>query len=132
MLLARIISILPALLLLPVGVGFIVTPAETAIGFGFIFADLSTEAQNAIIRDFTGFFIGISAMCILGAITMKYIWLAAPALVFLIVLIAHSIAALYHGTGFTSAIRPEIVLFILCALGSYLIYRQEHQTPSAS
>jgi len=126
MLLARIISILPAILLLPRGVGWVLNPAENALDFGFIFNELSNHAQNTLIRDFSAFFIGISIMCIIGALRMKYIWLAAPALIFLIVVIAHIIAATIYSTGFMDVLFGEILLFLLCSLGSYLIYKQEN------
>jgi|TARA_B100001093_G_scaffold85727_1_gene77445 hypothetical protein len=125
MLLARIISILPAIFLIPVGIGWVLNPAETSVDFGFVFNELSKLAQNTLIRDLTGFFLGISALCIIGAITMKYIWLAAPAMIFLFVLVGHAIAAVFYGTGFADVFLPEVLLFILCSLAAYLIYRQE-------
>ena len=125
MVLARLVSILPAILLIPVGIGWILNPAETSVDFGFSFNELSKLAQNTLIRDLTGFFLGISAMCIIGAITMRYIWLAAPALIFLFVLLGHTIAAMFYGTGFADVFFPEVLLFILCSLAAYLIYRQE-------
>ena len=50
MILARIICLLPGLMLLPSGIGWMINPAETSISFGFIFEDLSSAAQNALIR----------------------------------------------------------------------------------
>lgn len=125
MVLARITSILPAILLIPVGIGWILNPAETSVDFGFVYNELSKLAQNTLIRDLTGFFLGISAMCIIGAITMRYIWLAAPAIIFLFVLLGHTIAAVFYDTGFADVFLPEVLLFILCSLAAYLIYRQE-------
>ena len=125
MLLARIISILPAISLIPIGIGWVLNPAETSADFGFVFNELSKHAQNTVIRDFTGFFLGISTMCIIGAITMRFIWLAAPAVIFLFVLLGHTIAAIIYDTGFADVFFPEVLLFILCSLAAYLIYRQE-------
>jgi|TARA_B110000967_G_C18552936_1_gene396294 hypothetical protein len=127
MLLARIISILPAISLFPIGIGWLLNPAETSADFGFIFNELSKHGQNTLIRDFTAFFLGISTMCIIGAVRMKHIWLAAPACIFLFVLIGHAVAATIHNTGFTDVFLPEVLLFILCSLGSYLIYKQENK-----
>ena len=126
MLLARVISIIPVILLLPKGVGWVFNPSETSADFGFIFYELSNHAQNTLVRDFAAFFIGISIMCIIGALRMKYIWLAAPALIFFIVIIAHSFAAVIHGTGFIDIFFVEVLLFLTCSLGAYLIYRQEN------
>ena len=53
MILARIICLLPGLMLLPSGIGWLSNPAETSAGFGFIFSDLNLAAQNALIRDLT-------------------------------------------------------------------------------
>ena len=126
MLIARIVSVIPLILLLPTGVGWILNPAETAADFGFIFNKLSNNAQNTLIRDFSGFFLGISIMCIIGVLRMSYIWLAAPALIFLIVIIGHSFAAIIHSTGFMGVFFGEVLLFLTCSLGSYLIYKQEN------
>ncbi|MDB9926560.1 hypothetical protein OAD15_05455 [Hyphomicrobiales bacterium] len=123
-LLARIISIIPVILLFPRGIGWILSPAETATDFGFIFNELNNHAQNTLIRDFTAFFLGISIMCIIGALRMKYIWLAAPALIFLIVIVSHIIASIIHNTGFMDVFFGEVLLFLTCSLGSYLIYKQ--------
>ena len=49
MILARIICLLPGLMLLPSGIGWMINPAETSVSFGFIFDDLSLAAQNALI-----------------------------------------------------------------------------------
>ena len=127
MFIARVISIIPVILLFPRGLGWVLNPSETATDFGFIFNELSSHAQNTLIRDFTGFFLGISFMCIIGALRMKHIWLSAPALIFLVVIIAHCIAAINHNTGFVDVFFGEVLLFLICSLGSFLIYKQENR-----
>ena len=46
MILARVICLLPGLMLLPSGIGWMISPAETSSSFGFLFDDLSLAAQK--------------------------------------------------------------------------------------
>ena len=97
MILARIICLLPGLMLLPSGIGWMINPAETSISFGFIFEDLSSAAQNALIRDLTAFFLVVPILCLMSVITVNYRWILAVAILFALVVLAHIIAATIHG-----------------------------------
>tara|TARA_X000000368_G_scaffold391108_1_gene354850 strand:+ start:168 stop:551 length:384 start_codon:yes stop_codon:yes gene_type:complete len=126
MILARIVCLLPGLMLLPSGIGWLLNPAETSIGFGFIFNDLSLAAQNALIRDLTAFFLLVPILCLISAITLNYVWVFAVSILFLIVVIAHIIAATIHGTGFIMQMfLPEVAILILSLVGAYLIAKQK-------
>jgi hypothetical protein len=98
MILARIVCLLPGLMLLPSGIGWLLNPAETSIGFGFIFNDLSLAAQNALIRDLTAFFLLVPILCLISAITLNYVWVFCVSILFFIVVLAHIVAATIHGT----------------------------------
>ena len=74
MIIARIVCLLPGLMLLPSGIGWLLNPAETSVGFGFIFNDLSLAAQNALIRDLTAFFLIVPILCLMSVITLNYLW----------------------------------------------------------
>ena len=127
MILARIICLLPGLMLLPSGIGWMINPAETSTSFGFIFEDLSPAAQNALIRDLTAFFLVVPILCLLSAITVNYRWIFAVAILFALVVLAHIIAATIHGTGFIMEMfLPEIVILILSIAGTYLIAKQQN------
>ena len=127
MILARIICLLPGLMLLPSGIGWMINPAETSISFGFIFDDLSLAAQNALIRDLTAFFLVVPILCLMSAITVNYRWIFAVAILFALVVLAHIIAATIHGTGFIMEMfLPEIVILILSIAGTYLIAKQQN------
>ena len=127
MILARIICLLPGLMLLPSGIGWMINPAETSISFGFIFEDLSLAAQNALIRDLTAFFLVVPILCLMSAITVNYRWIFAVAILFALVVLAHIIAATIHGTGFIMEMfLPEIVILILSIAGTYLIAKQQN------
>ena len=127
MILARIICLLPGLMLLPSGIGWMINPAETSISFGFIFDGLSPAAQNALIRDLTAFFLVVPILCLLSAITVNYRWIFAVAILFALVVLAHIIAATIHGTGFIMEMfLPEIVILILSIAGTYLIAKQQN------
>ena len=126
MILARIVCLLPGLMLLPSGIGWLLNPAETSIGFGFIFNDLSLAAQNALIRDLTAFFLLVPILCLISAITLNYVWVFSVSILFLIVVIAHIIAATIHGTGFIMQMfLPEVAILILSLVGAYLIAKQK-------
>lgn len=126
MILARIVCLLPGLMLLPSGIGWLLNPAETSIGFGFIFNDLSLAAQNALIRDLTAFFLLVPILCLISAITLNYVWVFAVSILFFIVVIAHIIAATIHGTGFIMQMfLPEVAILILSLVGAYLIAKQK-------
>ena len=127
MILARIICLLPGLMLLPSGIGWMINPAETSTSFGFIFEDLGSAAQNALIRDLTAFFLVVPILCLLSAITVNYSWIFAVAILFALVVLAHIIAATIHGTGFIMEMfLPEIVILILSISGTYLIAKQHN------
>ena len=127
MILARIVCLLPGLMLLPSGIGWLLNPAETSIGFGFIFNDLSLAAQNALIRDLTAFFLLVPILCLISAITLNYVWVFAVSILFFIVVIAHIIAATIHGTGFIMQMfLPEVAILILSLAGAYLIAKQKN------
>ena len=126
MILARIVCLLPGLMLLPSGIGWLLNPAETSIGFGFIFNDLSLAAQNALIRDLTAFFLLVPILCLISAITLNYVWVFAVSILFFIVVIAHIVAATIHGTGFIMQMfLPEVAILILSLVGAYLIAKQK-------
>ena len=126
MILARIVCLLPGLMLLPSGIGWLLNPAETSIGFGFIFNDLSLAAQNALIRDLTAFFLLVPILCLMSAITLNYVWVFCVSILFFIVVIAHIVAATIHGTGFIMQMfLPEVVILILSLVGAYLIAKQK-------
>jgi hypothetical protein len=126
MILARIVCLLPGLMLLPSGIGWLLNPAETSIGFGFIFNDLSLAAQNALIRDLTAFFLLVPILCLISAITLNYVWVFAVSILFFIVVLAHIVAATIHGTGFIMQMfLPEVAILILSLVGAYLIAKQK-------
>ena len=126
MILARIVCLLPGLMLLPSGIGWLLNPAETSIRFGFIFNDLSLAAQNALIRDLTAFFLLVPILCLISAITLNYVWVFAVSILFFIVVIAHIIAATIHGTGFIMQMfLHEVAILILSLVGAYLIAKQK-------
>lgn len=127
MILARIICLLPGLMLLPSGIGWLSDPAETSVGFGFIFSDLNLAAQNALIRDLTAFFLLVPILCLISAITVNHRWIFAVAILFFLVVLAHIIAATVHETGFIMEMfLPEVVILILSCVGTYLIAKQEN------
>ena len=126
MIIARIVCLLPGLMLLPSGIGWLLNPAETSVGFGFIFNDLSLAAQNALIRDLTAFFLIVPILCLMSVITLNYLWVFSVSILFFIVVIAHIAAATIHGTGIIMQMfLPEVAILILSLVGAYLLAKQK-------
>ena len=67
----RFLGILYAYLLLGLVLEWIFTPIEASANFGFIFNDLNSDAQNALLRDFTSFFVASFLFSIFEFILIK-------------------------------------------------------------
>jgi len=53
----RFLGVLYSYFLLGIVLDWIFNPSNAATGFGFVLSELSNEGQNALIRDFTSFFL---------------------------------------------------------------------------
>ena len=53
---------------------WIFTPDTAAADFGFILKDLADNAQNALLRDFTSFFVATLIFALLGVVTLNPTW----------------------------------------------------------
>ncbi len=106
----RFLGILYAYLLLGLVLEWIFTPIEASANFGFIFNDLSSNAQNALLRDFTSFFVASFLFSIFGVITLNHIWFFSVGIIYIGAGIFNLIAIYVHGTGFNQIFIFEFIL----------------------
>ena len=106
----RFLGIFYAYWLLGLVLQWIFTPISASADFGFIFNELSGDAQNALLRDFTSFFVATFLFSILGAITLNPAWFFSTGIVYFGAGIFNLIAIYAHGTGFNQIFIFEFIL----------------------
>jgi hypothetical protein len=111
----RFLGILYAYLLLGSVLAWVFTPTSAAADFGFVLNDLSNGAKNALIRDFTSFFIATFLFAILGVITLNPAWFFSAGIIYIGAAIFNLIAIYVHETGYNNLFIFEFIL------GSYPI-----------
>ena len=106
----RFLGILYAYLLLGLSLQWIFTPVLAASDFGFILNELSDDAQNALLRDFTSFFVATFLFALLGAITLNPIWFLSAGIVYFGAGVFNLMAIYVHGTDFNQIFIFEFIL----------------------
>jgi hypothetical protein len=99
-----------AYILLGIVLNWVFTPSDAAMGFGFDLYELSNEAQNALIRDFTSFFLATFLFILLGAITLNYAWYYSVAIIYFGAALFNLVAIYIHETGYNNIYISEIIL----------------------
>ena len=112
----RFFGILYAYVLLGLVLNWIFTPNAAAANFGFILSDLSDSAQNALLRDFTSFFVATFIFSILGVVTLNPTWFFSAGIVYFGAALFNLIAIYAHGTAYNQIYIGEIVLGTLPTL----------------
>jgi hypothetical protein len=106
----RYLSVLYAYILLGIVLNWVFTPSDAAMAFGFDLYELSNEAQNALIRDFTSFFLATFLFILLGAITLNYAWYYSVAIIYFGAALFNLVAIYIHETGYNNIYISEIIL----------------------
>ena len=106
----RFLGIFYAYWLLGLVLQWIFTPISASADFGFVFNELSSDAQNALLRDFTSFFVATFLFSILGAITLNPAWFFSAGIVYFGAAIFNLIAIYAHETGFNQIFIFEFIL----------------------
>lgn len=106
----RFFGIFYAYFLLGLVLNWIFTPASAAADFGFVLNELSDSAQNALLRDFTSFFVATFVFSIFGAITLNPAWFFSAGIVYYGAALFNLMAIYVHGTAFNQIYIGEIVL----------------------
>ena len=118
----RYFSVLYSYLLLGIVLDWIFNPAVAASGFGFVLSDLSNEAQNALIRDFTSFFVATSLFSLIGAIWLNPAWFYSTAIIYFGAALFNLNAMFAHETGYNTIYISEIILGLWPLLLGLTIY----------
>jgi len=106
----RFFGVFYAYFLLGLVLNWIFTPASAAADFGFVLNELSDSAQNALLRDFTSFFVATFVFSIFGAITLNPAWFFSAGIVYYIAALFNLVAIYVHGTAYNQIYIGEIVL----------------------
>lgn len=122
----RFVGIFYSYILLGLVLSWVFTPVIAAADFGFVFRDLSDNAQNALLRDFTSFFVATFLFSILGVITLNPSWFFSSGIIYYGAAIFNLIAIYAHGTDYNKIYIGEIILGTLpTILGLTLIYKNK-------
>ena len=106
----RFFGVFYAYFLLGLVLNWIFTPASAAADFGFVLNELSDSAQNALLRDFTSFFVATFVFSIFGAITLNPAWFFSAGIVYYGAALFNLMAVYVHGTAYNQIYIGEIVL----------------------
>lgn len=106
----RFFGVFYAYILLGLVLNWIFTPASAAANFGFVLNELSDSAQNALLRDFTSFFVATFVFSIFGAITLNPAWFFSAGIVYYGAALFNLMAIYVHGTAYNQIYIGEIVL----------------------
>lgn len=108
----KIITALPAIIFLLMGVNWLARPRDAADALGMPLLD--GIGRSTQIGDMSAFFLALGAMISIGLITHKPAWLSAPALLLGLAASCRILAWLLHDAALPmDLIAPEI---IFCAL----------------
>jgi len=122
----RFFAILYSYLLLGLVIGWIFTPIIASSDFGFNLNELSDSAQNALLRDFTSFFVATFIFSILGAVTLNPTWFFSVSIVYYGAAFFNLMAIYVYGTEYNSIYIGEIILgTIPIVLGLTIIYKNK-------
>ena len=106
----RFFGVFYAYFLLGLVLNWVFTPASAAADFGFVLNELSDSAQNALLRDFTSFFVATFVFSIFGAITLNPAWFFSAGIVYYGAALFNLMAVYVHGTAYNQIYIGEIVL----------------------
>jgi len=106
----RFFGVFYAYFLLGLVINWIFTPASAAADFGFVLDELSDSAQNALLRDFTSFFVATFVFSIFGAITLNPAWFFSAGIVYYGAALFNLMAIYVYGTAYNQIYIGEIVL----------------------
>ena len=106
----RFFGIFYAYLILGFVLNWVFTPESAAADFGFTLKDLNDNAQNALLRDFTSFFISTFIFTILGVITLNPAWFLAAGIIYFGAAVFNLFGIFIHGTEYNNIYIGEFFL----------------------
>ena len=122
----RFFGIFYSYVILGLVLSWIFTPNVAAADFGFILSDLSDSAKNALLRDFTSFFVATFIFSVLRVITLNPSWFFSVGIIYFGAAIFNLIAIYAHGTNYNQIYIGEIILGSFpTILGLTIIYKNK-------
>jgi hypothetical protein len=113
----RVIVAVPGVLFGISGLGWIADPTSAAAGLGITLPD-DGLARSTIIGDLGSFFLCLSAMTLIGVITLQRVWLLAPAMILVTAAVMRILAWAIHDAAFaTQFIVVELVMASVLVFG---------------
>jgi hypothetical protein len=106
----RYLGVLYAYFILGFVLNWVFTPEVAAADFGFVLKDLTDTAQNALLRDFTSFFIATFIFSLLGVITLNPAWFFSAGIIYFGAAFFNLFAIFIHGTEYNQIYIGEIFL----------------------
>ena len=106
----RFLGVFYAYFILGFALNWVFTPVSAAAEFGFALYELNSAAQNALLRDFTSFFVATFLFSILGVITLNPVWFFSAGIIYIGAGIFNLVAIYAHGTDFNQIFVGEFVL----------------------
>ena len=108
----RIVTVLPGILFLVTGVGWIIDPASAAARLGMPL--LEGVGRSTQIGDLGAFFLTMGLLILVGVTTLKRVWFYPPMMLLSLAAALRIVAWLVHGAALASSmIAVEIVVTAL-------------------
>ena len=108
----RVVTVLPGILFVVIGVGWIIDPASAAAGVGMPL--LEGVARSTQIGDLGAFFLTMGLLILVGVTTLERAWFYPPMMLLGLAAIFRIVAWLVHGAALAgSMIAVEIIVTAL-------------------
>lgn len=108
----RVVTVLPGILFVVIGVGWIIDPASAAAGVGMPL--LEGVARSTQIGDLGAFFLTMGLLILIGVTTLKRVWFYPPMMLLGLAATFRIIAWLVHGAALAgSMIAVEVIVTTL-------------------
>ena len=113
----RVVTALPGILFVVIGVGWIIDPASAAAGVGMPLLD--GVGRSSQIGDMGAFFLTLGLLILVGVTTLKRVWFYPPMMLLGLAASLRIIAWLVHGAALAgSMIAVEIIVTALLYVSS--------------
>jgi len=108
----RVVTVLPGILFVVIGVGWVVDPASAATGVGMPL--LEGIGRSTQIGDLGSFFLTMGLLILVGVTTLERVWFYPPMMLLGLAAIFRIVAWLVHGAALAgSMIAVEIIVTAL-------------------
>lgn len=108
----RVVTVLPGILFVVIGVGWVIDPGSAAAGVGMPL--LEGVARSTQIGDLGAFFLTMGLLILVGVTTLKRVWFYPPMMLLGLAATFRIIAWLVHGAALASSmIAVEVIVTTL-------------------